>query len=498
MRTRDLRVVRGEERYAYSTGAIVEALQGAGVPTDDAISLARDVERRLRERNVRSVELPDLLAMLERGVQERVGAEAAGRFQRQTPPFVPIVVEVRLEDDKVVPEPFSRRTLTASLEKLGLGFKEAHVVALQVEQGIRSEGLERLLENDLARRVALVLEGRYGRDLRLRYEALTSRSFEIRVRDENGASFPYSRGILAQSLMTVGLGPELSHNLAKRVEEALYALNVAVVAPERVRDEVVRLLQREAGEEFARRYRIMRDARRPDKPIVVLLGGAPGVGKSAVASELGYRLGIPRIVSTDSVRQALRSLISPELSPLLHASSYTAWRAEMLPSELETARPKRKRVLRGYLAQVQQLRPAVVAIIERNIDEATSLVMEGAHLVPGASPGRDFRDATVVPLVLAVADEDDHRRHFGVREGQTGNRRGAKTYIEHFSEIRLLQEYLAEQAGLEGVPVIEASDFDRAVERCVDHVLDVLLMERVQDGAKAAEAPGPAAVRAAS
>ena len=25
MRTRDLRVVRGEERYAYSTGAIVEA-----------------------------------------------------------------------------------------------------------------------------------------------------------------------------------------------------------------------------------------------------------------------------------------------------------------------------------------------------------------------------------------------------------------------------------------------------------------------------------------
>src|SRR5690606_983755 len=212
---------------------------------------------------------------------------------------------------------------------------------------------------------------------------------------------------------------------------------------------------------------------------------------SAIASEVGHRLGIPRVVSTDSVRQALRSLISPDLSPLLHASSYTAWRAELLPSELETARPKRKRVLRGFLAQVQQLRPAVVAIIERNIAEATSVVMEGAHLVPGASPARDFRDATLVPLVLSVTDEEDHRRHFSLREGRTRRSRGMKPYIEHFEEIRLLQEYLAEQAGLEGVPVIEAGDFDRAVERCVDHVLDVLLMDQLQDaGVKAA--PGAA------
>lgn len=489
MRTRDLRVVRGDVRYAYSTGTIVEALQGAGVLTDDAISLTRDVERRVRERNVRRVEFEQLMGLLEEAVRERVGNEAADRFRRQTPPFVPILVEVRAEDGRVTEEPFARRTLTASLEKLGLGFKEAHVVALQVELGIRSEGLERLDEQDVARRVALVLEGRYGRDLRLRYEAITSRSFEIRVRDDDGSTFPYSRGILAQSLMAVGLGPELSHNIAKRVEEALYARNEAVVSHVRVRDEVVRLLKKEAGEEFARRYQIMRNARRPEKPIVVLIGGAPGVGKSAIASEVGHRLGIPRVVSTDSVRQALRSLISPDLSPLLHASSYTAWRAELLPSELETARPKRKRVLRGFLAQVQQLRPAVCAIIERNIAEATSLVMEGAHLVPGASPGQDFRDATLVPLVLSVTDEEDHRRHFAVREGRTQNSRAMKPYVEHFEEIRLLQEYLSEQARHEGVPVIEASDFDLAVERCVDHVLDVLLMDQLHEPGAKAKAP---------
>jgi 2-phosphoglycerate kinase len=201
-------------------------------------------------------------------------------------------------------------------------------------------------------------------------------------------------------------------------------------------------------------------------------------------------LGIPRNVSTDSVRQALRSLIGPDLSPVLHSSSYSAWRAELLPSERDTVRPKRKRVLRGFLAQVQQLDPAVCAIIDRNVTEATSLVMEGAHLVPGIAPSRETPDAILIKVVMAVADEEDHRRHFGVREGQTFHRRRQQPYLEHFGEIRILQDFVVEQAELEGVPVVEASDFDRAVEKTIEHVLDIMLVE--QDGMVGAPREGSA------
>lgn len=486
MRARDLRVVRGDERYTFSAGVLVEALQSAGVPTEEAMDLVQEFETHLRESSSQRVELGHLLRTLADGVRRRVSGAAATRFLRQTPPFVPLMVvqpaSVQPNGEVVTPpaERFSRRRLTASLEKIGLGFKEANVVAVQVEQGIRSEGLERLARADVARRAALVLEGRYGRDLRLRYEAITSSSFEVRVEEPGGLALPFSRGILAQSLMAVGLTPDLSHNLAKRVEEALYALNVPVVKRDQVREQVIRLLHKEAGEEFAQRYAMMRAARNRERPIIVLFGGAPGVGKSALASEVGYRLGIPRIVSTDSVRQALRSLIGPELSPVLHASTYEAWRAELLPSERETAQPERLRVLRGFLAQVQQLNPALTAIIERNIFEATSIVMEGVQLVPGLAPARQFKGATVIPIVLFVNDEEDHLRHFATREGQTGARRAKQSYLDHFTEIRVIQEYVVQQAELKGVQVIEASDFDRAVDRCIDHVLDVMLMERVQ------------------
>src|SRR5690606_34702271 len=86
--------------------------------------------------------------------------------------------------------------------------------------------------------------------------------------------------------------------------------------------------------------------------------------------------------------------------------------------------------------------------------------------------------ATVISIVRSVEDEEDHLKHFATREGQTAQKRGKQNYLDHFDEIRILQQYVADQAVQYGVPVVEASDFDRAVERCIDHVLDLLMVEQ--------------------
>lgn len=475
---RRFKVVRGDKKYPFSTGAVVESLQGAGVTTDQAIQIARSVEKSLRNADGKNIKLADLLERLTKTLEEEVDEEAAKRFRQQTPPFVPLTVEARGEH-----APFSRRTLAASLQKLDISFKEAHAVAQSVEQSLRTEGFETVTERDLAHLVALNLEARLGRDVRLRYEVQTSGSTELFVHEEGGYGFPYSRGILAQSLMAVGLGPELSHGLAKRVEDVLWRTGRREVDRNVVRRVVRSLLLQEAGEEFARRYELMRTVRRPDQPIVILIGGAPGVGKSSLASEIGYRLGISRIVSSDSVRQALRSLISAELSPALHASSFSAWRAELLPGEGKFAKPKRKRVIRGFQRQVQQLGTALSAIVQRNIDENTSLVMEGIHLVPGFLATEAFEGATVVEFVIRVSDEEEHKGHFGLREVQTRQRRPREGYLEHFPEIRILQNFIVSRAERAGVPVIEAGDFDDAVESAIELVLNTVLVEHVASDA---------------
>src|SRR5262249_58919673 len=86
------------------------------------------------------------------------------------------------------------------------------------------------------------------------------------------------------------------------------------------------ILSRSAGQQAADRYLVWRRYQEPDKPVLILLGGTSGVGKTSLAVEVAHRLGIARVLSTDSIRQIMRIMLSPELVPALHASSYDAYK----------------------------------------------------------------------------------------------------------------------------------------------------------------------------
>lgn len=477
MKRKELKVRRGKDRYSWSTGEVVEALQGAGVMTDVAISITGSLEEQLISSGVTEISVDDLVMKLERLIRDRVNSKAAARFARQTPPFVPLRIA---GSDSV--EHLSTRKLARSLESLGLKFKDANTIARQVEQTLRTAGSEVVSSTVLAHHVALALEAGYGHDRRAMFEATLGRPAELEVIEYDGSSMPFSRGVVSRSMMAIGLGPEMSYRLASTLENRLWRQGDPRVHRGRMRELVTDILREEAGEQFARRYELLHSFKKSGQPTIVMVGGAPGVGKSTIAAELAYRLGIGRLVSTDSVREALRSLISRELSPVLHSSTFTAWKAELLPEESNRSEPKSRMVIRGFMSQVRMLSNAVGGIINRTLDEASSLVLEGVHLVPGVPMGADSapqEGAQVVMLMLAVPDEQSHRDHFAIRERQTASKRMQDYYTQHFREVRLLQDYLIGQARHEGVPVIDATDADDAVEAGLHHVLTTMFATRL-------------------
>src|SRR6266540_4241882 len=70
-------------------------------------------------------------------------------------------------------------------------------------------------------------------------------------------------------------------------------------------------------------------------PIILLVGGATGTGKSTVATEAAYRLGITRVTSTDFVRQTMRAFFSEEFMPSIHYSSFEASTGLREPEQAE-------------------------------------------------------------------------------------------------------------------------------------------------------------------
>jgi 2-phosphoglycerate kinase len=277
---------------------------------------------------------------------------------------------------------------------------------------------------------------------------------------------PYSKGVMARSLMATGVPAIRSYELATRIERDLRERGAQAVDFERLQELAAEVLGPEAGERTSRRLRRFERLRELDLPIVILVGGATGTGKSTVATEVAHRLGITRVTSTDFIRQTLRGFFSREFMPSVHESSFEA--GESLPAvEREAGDP----LLLGFIDQSRHVMIGVNASIERALQEGWSMVLEGIHLVPGMFAVR-HESAVVVQCVLAIPDENDHRGHFAIRDHTSSGERPADKYIEGFPEIRLIQDYIVQRARRNDVPVIENSSVDKALEAVLDLVLE--------------------------
>jgi 2-phosphoglycerate kinase len=280
---------------------------------------------------------------------------------------------------------------------------------------------------------------------------------------------PYSRGLMARALMAVGVPADRAYALARRAGDDLAASGSTILDFDRLAVLAGEILGEEEGSAAMHRLRRYQELRELDVPIVILVGGATGTGKSTVATEIAYRLGITRVTSTDFVRQTMRAFFSDEFMPAIHYSSFEA--GDAFPDADDP-------LVAGFLEQSRDVLVGVVASIERALQEGWSMVLEGVHLVPGMLPAQ-LPDALVVPCLLSIEDETAHAQHFFARDA--GSQRPTAKYLDRFAEIRRLQDYLVERAEREGVPVIENESADEATAAVAELVLSAAerMRERV-------------------
>lgn len=270
---------------------------------------------------------------------------------------------------------------------------------------------------------------------------------------------PYSRGLMARALMAVGAPADRAYAIARRAGDDCVARGSEVVDLDRLALLAEEILGEDEGAAAMGRLRRYQELRELDLPIVILVGGATGTGKSTVATEIAYRLGITRVASTDFVRQTMRAFFSDEFMPAIHHSSFEAGAA--FPDADDP-------LVTGFLEQSRDVLVGALASIERALQEGWSMVLEGVHLVPGMLPAR-LPDALVVSCVLSIADETAHAQHFLARDA--GSQRPTAKYLDRFAEIRRLQDFIVDRAEAEGVPVIENESADAATAALAELVL---------------------------
>ncbi len=273
-----------------------------------------------------------------------------------------------------------------------------------------------------------------------------------------GDGLPYSKGLLARVLMVTGVPADRAYDLALRVEQDLVARGEARVDLDRLEVLAQEVLGDHEGEQTLRRLRRYERLRELDVPLILLIGGATGTGKSTVATEVAYRLGITRVSSTDFVRQTMRAFLARDFMPSIHRSSFEVPESDEL-----------RDVLGSFVEQTQNVLIGVRALIERALQEGWSLVLEGVHLVPGMIP--KVEGALVVHCVLSIKEEEMHAAHFWVRDASSDGLRPVDKYIDSLTDIRLIQEFVVEQAGRAGVPVVENGNIELSIATVMELAL---------------------------
>jgi 2-phosphoglycerate kinase len=277
------------------------------------------------------------------------------------------------------------------------------------------------------------------------------------------AEFPYSKGLMARALIAVGVPADRAYNLAQRIELDLAERGERSIDVERLQVLANEVLGDDEGERAVTRLRRLSDLQGLDVPIILLIGGSTGTGKSTVAAEVAHRLGITRVASTDFIRQTMRAFFSPEFMPTIHFSSFEAGQA--LDDEV-TGDP----TVVGFVEQCRHVCVGVEAALRRALTEGWSMVLEGVHLVPGMVPF-ELEGALLIHVVIEIADEEVHRMHFHIRDVSTGGIRAMDKYLDHIDDIRRVQTYIASRARRENVPVVENAN----VERTIDQVIELVM-----------------------
>jgi len=269
---------------------------------------------------------------------------------------------------------------------------------------------------------------------------------------------PYSKGLMARALMAAGVTADRAYELALRVQDDLLARGEETVDVDRLEELAHEVLGENEGAQAVRRLRRHDSLRDFDLPIIVLVGGATGTGKSTVATEIAYRLGITRVTSTDFVRQTMRAFLSQEFMPSIHYSSFE------VPGESGLGG-----VVEGFVEQTRNVLIGVRALIDRALQEGWSLVLEGVHLVPGMLP--PVEGAMVVHCVLAIEDEQLHESHFWVRDASSDGMRPVQKYLDALGDIRVLQDFILDQARSAAVPVVENGSIELSIGTVMELVL---------------------------
>jgi len=362
--------------------------------------------------------------------------------------------------------PFMRGMLVHYLIERGFAYEEAYEVADTIRKTLpKRKGIDR---KEILRLIDQAIRAEHGERQVGDLVFWERRPTTITVEGKNETG-PFSKERLAHSVQVAGLSLDQSYELAAQLENMLLGQRAERVTTQVLEELAEVLLAEQHDQGYAERYRVWRAWRELDQPLIVLIGGASGVGKTSLAISMANVLDIPRVAATDDIRQIMRLMLSAELMPSIHTSSY-----------LVGVEGGEDEVIAGFREQAKVVGLGVRAILERCLEEHSSVIIDGVHLLPDLLDRwkADHPRSFVAQLCLAVSERKVYEERFAKRASEAPSRPKHK-YLSNLDAIQQIQEHLLEVSAQSDIPIIDTSTVG-TIEEATNLAL-MVVVEQLQE-----------------
>jgi len=201
--------------------------------------------------------------------------------------------------------PFLRGILTRSLQEAGVSFETAYSLASRIREDLDDS-------TQVTTRALQALVIRRLRSLGKREEARTySRQRrpggQVMVEEADGRLVPFSRARHDRRLACCGLSADEAGAVTQLLYRHLLATGPNPIPVDRVGGITHGCVRQEIGEDAAPRSPVWTPSVRSGRPLLLLLGGTAGCGKSTIAAMLASRLDIVRTIDAPQQVRVLDS-----------------------------------------------------------------------------------------------------------------------------------------------------------------------------------------------
>lgn len=368
--------------------------------------------------------------------------------------------------------PFLRGMLTHYLIEHGFSFQEAYQVADKIRGALqKKQELQEKEMIELVRRHVRELFGARPMGDGVFWEPM---SRQLLVEDGQGRAL-FSLERLANALTRPGLDLNRAHTIARQIEIDIFQEGKKSISRDEIKTKAFEALKKEYGEAFAERYRVwhwFHKKQELTRPMIILIGGATGVGKTSTGVALANLLKISRLTSTDEIRHIMRLMIGPDLMPALHTSSFDAGNQMNLKAP-DNVDP----LIFGFREQATRVCVGVKAAIARTIEENESMILDGVHLLPELIDLEAYKkQAMFVWVNLYLSDTKIYQERFKNR-GKQAAKRLSHRYLGSVDEILKIQNHILSVGKTYGTPAFENTIFDETVLSISLHIMDLLIAE---------------------